>query len=252
MHGLTTKPTSTNLRRQKIIVKSDGVFPLFYHQITGTRIAGDSSLKVIDMFGYSSDVGYEFEQLKYGTMALFRTRFAIGMNENTKTAFPIIAVLGVLGRDFNPIRVKLTKTFDQVNLHQLHAREIFQIVNPERQHCEFFESKQEYPFTASNVASDMISSMGELVSYWPFADDVLFVLNKPIRATPPENQHRLASDGVDDLTKLLVMKHEVDGGSRPTTAITRRETFVVWQFTPHSAEAWNHRTAPRGTKCGIV
>ncbi len=56
-----------------------------------------------------------------------------------------------------------------------------QLANPDRRHCEFFESKKEYPLTAANVPSDVISTIGDLVSYSPFSDDVLFVLNKPIR-----------------------------------------------------------------------
>jgi hypothetical protein len=181
-HGLTTSPTSINLRKQKILVKGNGVFPLFYRQITGTHLASKSSLKLVDMFGYSSDVGYEYEHLRYGRRASFKTKFAIGVNANTKMAFPIIAVLGTLGRDFDRIRVKLTKTFDQVNLHERYAQKIFNIVNPERQHCEFFESKKEYPVTASDIVPDVISNMRGLVSYSPFYDDVLLVLNKPIRA----------------------------------------------------------------------
>src|SRR5262249_707147 len=181
-HGLTTSPTSINLRKQKLLVKGNGVFPLFYHQITGTPLASKSSLKLVDMFGYSSDVGYEYEHLRYGRRASFKTKFAIGMNGNTKTAFPIIAVLGTLGRDFDRIRVQLTRTFDQVNLHERYERKIFNIVNPERQYFEFFESKKEYPVTASDIVPDVISNMRGLVSYSPFYDDVLLVLNKPIRA----------------------------------------------------------------------
>ena len=46
----------------------------------------------------------------------------------------------------------------------------------------FSRAKKEYPPTESNIPADVISNISDLVSYSPFSDDFLFMLNKPIRA----------------------------------------------------------------------
>ena len=182
-HGITQQPTTGALRKQKIIVRTTGVFPLFYELVTGHKLTNNSALKVVDLLGYATDVQFEYLKLKYGKIRIFPCKFAIGITQPTNIGFAIIAVPGAVNSDFSAIKKKIEKSFDQVAFPQNLAREIFDMLGEEHAASYFFEGKKEYRFATNRaqLVPQTINSFGNLISFNPSAHDFLFFLNVPIR-----------------------------------------------------------------------
>jgi YaaC-like Protein len=182
-HGITQQPTPGSLKKQKIIIRKDGVFPMFYQIVTGHKLTNNATLKITDLLGYTSDVGFEYTKLKFGTSRYYRCKFAIGVDNNKKTAFGIVAVLGAKQKHFEPLKKKIEKNFFHVDFPPNRAREMFDFLAEEHGITGYFEAKTEIPFPASatHVVSNTIASLGDVVSYNPFDDDFLFLVNRPIR-----------------------------------------------------------------------
>ncbi len=182
-HGITQKATKGSIRKQRIIIKKLGVFPLFYKLVTSRQMANNASLGVGDLLGYSSDVLFEYGQLKYGPIVTFPCKLAFTFSADKQRISTLIAIGGANHKEFKTIRKAIEKSFEQVNL-ALHAtRDIFQITAEDTSSAVFFESKKEYvmPVTNSQITTDVVSSLSQFISYSPFNDDHLFVLNRPIR-----------------------------------------------------------------------
>jgi hypothetical protein len=156
-HGLTTKPISINLKRQGIVAKSNGVFPMFYQQLTGKRIPNDLRLRFVDLLGYATDVGYEFRKLKYGTRPFCFCKFAIAINGNTNRAFTLVAALGTHEGGLDRLQKQLAKTFDEVTVDPRLVRDIFGLLGHGRATSSFYERKTEYP--VANNATDIMKVM---------------------------------------------------------------------------------------------
>jgi hypothetical protein len=185
-HGLSPGKISAKIKQQHALVNKSGVFLQFYHQLTQKHLAPGSKLKIIDLLSYCSDVGYEYEALKYGLVRAFPVKFVIAVNQNGLGVFPIFAVGGTQHRDFAKIHNVLTKTFDIVDVSSMSARDMFKMMHQDRNVSTFFESKNEYPLQnniidTGRIISDTIDAVQDIVSYRPLPDDALFVLNTPIR-----------------------------------------------------------------------
>jgi hypothetical protein len=78
MHGISPQSKAGSLRKQKLSVKSNGVFPMFYKTIVGRPFSQNASLKIADLLGYVSDVQHEYVKLQYGPKRSFPCKYAIG------------------------------------------------------------------------------------------------------------------------------------------------------------------------------
>src|SRR5215472_6141530 len=178
-HGLAPNSSGGSLRRQFLHVARKGVYPLFYRHVTGKMPKPQLRMKVVDLLSYCTDVGFEFDKLKYGPRRLFPCRLAIGVNGNI--AFPVIAV-GIGGgvHKFKAIMKHMEKHFDQVDFGEANARGVFDMLTNERRAHFFYESKAEYPFAqapnALTTQQIVEKTLSELPgpSLNPFNDDFLF------------------------------------------------------------------------------
>ena len=91
-HGIIYRPITGSLRKQAIEIGTHGVFPLFYEIATNHRLTNNSKLRITDLFGYASDVEFEYRLLKYGTYKSFRSKFAVGINRPTQKASSILVI----------------------------------------------------------------------------------------------------------------------------------------------------------------
>jgi hypothetical protein len=126
---------------------------------------------------------YEFVTLKYGAVNSFPTKFAVAIDNNSKTSFPIFVVPGGKRPDFLAVKKRLERSFDNVDFPLNNSKKLFGMLAGERAMADFFESKTTYqsPVTLAQIVNSTISAFGKDVSYYPFRDDPLFVINRPIK-----------------------------------------------------------------------
>ena len=179
-HGISPNSKSASLRRQRVIAKGAGVFPIFYEAATGKTLSNKSSLKIVDLLGYVTDVTYEYSVLKYGTHASFRTKLALSIDSDAKTGFPLLAVFNSHTKGFKLIEKRVTKSFDEVNIPQHHLRSIFELPAELASQYRYFEGKK-FAFTTTLPINTLFKDIADLVHTNPFNDDYLFSLNCPIR-----------------------------------------------------------------------
>jgi hypothetical protein len=182
-HGIKPKPTSGSLRKQHIQITQDGVLPRFYKLVTDQQISAGAKIKVADLLGYCSDVEYEYAKLKYGEPVSFFCKLVIGVHRDQKSAFPIIAVLNGQHPAFEKLRNYIEKGFDEVEIAKNTARDMFGMLAEEGASTRFFESRRDWviPATSDMLTNDVASLLSNLISYNPFNDDRLFVINRPIK-----------------------------------------------------------------------
>jgi hypothetical protein len=63
-HGLHHTAQTRNIRTQYLRALPNGVFPLFYKQVTGTQITQTAKFRIVDLLGYITDVAHEYRVLK--------------------------------------------------------------------------------------------------------------------------------------------------------------------------------------------
>jgi hypothetical protein len=180
-HGIKSRPTIGSLGEQHIQITQDGALQRFYKLVTGQEIAG-AKLKVADLLGYCSDVQYEYVRLKYGEPVSFPCRLVIGLDRDQKHAFSLIAVLNGQHPAFENLRNYIENNFEEVEIAKGAARDMFGMLAEEMATTRFFESKKEWvsPATSEILTNDVASLLSNLISYNPFNDDRLFVINHPI------------------------------------------------------------------------
>lgn len=181
VHGLFYRAQSGGLRKQSVHVDTKGVFPLLYRQVTGAAFSASSKMKVADLLGYVTDVSYEFAKLKYGKDPLYRCRFAIGVNQQTNIAFPILAFQPG-GRDPSKANFHLEKHFEQIAVDRPLISAIFGLKGEELSRYQFFEGKELGYNDIAKLAPRVASDLAGVLSYNPVDDPFLFLLNEKIRS----------------------------------------------------------------------
>lgn len=141
-------------------------------------LPNNSSLSIVDLLSYVSDVGFEFVQLKYGLPSSFRSKAAICFDAPKLNTFPLMAIHNPEPKRFKTIEKRLTKTFDEVTVPQPVLKQIFDSNAEVSQHFRYFEGKTVPVKTPVNV---VFASIADYMSPNPFNDDIPFLLNSPIR-----------------------------------------------------------------------
>ena len=190
-HGLTADSISSNTRKQSIIVKHNGVFPLFYRQVMGKHVAPQTKLTLASLFAYCQDIGFEYHALKYGISRPMPCKFIVGMSGATNTAAPVIAIAGGPTKLTQALRSLLEKTFEQVEMPASTVRNVFNCLAHEQSAMAFYQGKKDYPVINNTtdlqlIVNDVVLALKGAISYTPFDDEFLFVLNPPI--TPKRHE----------------------------------------------------------------
>jgi hypothetical protein len=177
-HGIIQRPQNGSLRRQRVVVRKAGVFPAFYETTTRKTLPNNSSLSIVDLLSYVSDVGFEFVELKYGPPSSFRTKVVICLDAQKLNVFPLMAINTAQSKRFKTIEKRLTKTFDEVTVPQPTLKIVFDSNAEMSRHFRYFEGKA---VPVKDPMDVVFASISDYISHNPFNDDIPFLLNSPIR-----------------------------------------------------------------------
>jgi hypothetical protein len=178
-HGIIQKPQNGLLRRQRVIVKKAGVFPKFYETTTRNTLLNNSSLSIVDLLSYVSDVAFEYVEIKYGSPSSFRTKIVFCSDAQKLNVFPLMAINTAQSKRFKTIEKRLTKIFDEVMLPPHILKNVFELKAEVSPHFRYFEGK---PVPVNSPLDKMLAGISDYISPNPFNDDIPFLLNSPIRA----------------------------------------------------------------------
>jgi YaaC-like Protein len=182
-HGLHHTAKTRSIRTQYLRVLPNGVFPLFYKEVTGIQIPQTVKCRIVDLLGYVMDVAYEYRVLKYGQPQYHMCRLAIAIDGHQKTIFPIVAVHAPPTIDLSKTNLRLEKVFDAVTLDNRMIRDLFELRAEDRAVYRFYEGKRHYPETdLRKVPSEIASQLSSIISYNPINDPVVFIVNRRIRS----------------------------------------------------------------------
>lgn len=186
MHGLEYRFEPGRLRRQFLRVRQYGVFPLVYSAVTGTALQQNAKLKILDLFGYDTDVGFEYTSLKFGQSRSLPVWFLVVKNLPTRTAHALIAVgRGHAPKSFAEVNSRALKGFTEVSVPPMDAKNLFNIRPEDHNGYGFFESSKKQSISVGDwylrVVADAVENFGSWIQFDPANLDFLFRLNSPIR-----------------------------------------------------------------------
>ena len=145
-HGIfhDYKPKKT-FRQQVVTTAANGVFPLFYELVVGTRLPNGFSFNIQQLLGYMSDIEFEYGQAKYGEHRVVpvKSRGLIKKISETSTeTWPLLAVNRFERLESCKNASKsFFQHFEEVDLNKFLCERIFDIDAPARTFCRFFQSK---------------------------------------------------------------------------------------------------------------
>ncbi len=186
-HGITPRPTTGSLKKQRVIIKKDGVLPRFYKLIANHSIAANAEMKISDLLGYCSDVQHEYYQFRFGEPASFSCKVIIERSVDEKHAFPTVAIKNGQHPSFEKLRRYLEKHFEEVSADKQRVRERFGMLAEEQRTSRFFEGRDQwtFPITHDKIAEEISSFFPNLISYSPYNDGIVFTINRPIKTPNP-------------------------------------------------------------------
>jgi len=140
-HGLSysLRNDKYSFKRQKVEVKGDGIFPLFYKWYFNKNI-NVRELNINKLFNYCTDIAYEYEIIGNKGRKILYCKYVDCVDDKNKTCWPLIAVYNA-----NEIlKYKRTfkdflKYFEKVDLNQLSYKAIFNISSVNSAHFTFFQ-----------------------------------------------------------------------------------------------------------------
>jgi len=94
VHGLSYRPSTANIdfRLETVSIK-DGIFPLFYEALTNQQIPTiQNFLNVVNLLGYCSDIGYQYETAGFGDTKILPSVATITVDQGTNQAWTIIGI----------------------------------------------------------------------------------------------------------------------------------------------------------------
>lgn len=187
-HGLTHDLKGHRLSRQFVVAQRSGVFPKFYKLVTGRTLSSGTRLKIVDLLGYCSDVGLEYQQAGFGLHRNLPCKYAVIVNRNEGKAFPLLAIVHFEQLEkFRLTLATFTKYFEEVDFHKGLAREVFDISAEVKQSYRFFESRNEYKLTpdgslpAGDIVRESYHALEKLFISNPYGDGFDFLLAQPLR-----------------------------------------------------------------------
>ena len=186
-HGLTYHHKPGSLSKQFVITR-DGVFPKLYKLVTGENVGNKTPLNIVNLLGYSSDVGAEYQIGGFGVSKLVRCNFAITINQQANNCTPVLAC-----HNYQPIEKfsKSLKTFsnyfEEVETDNRVTRELFDVLAEFKSDYKFFESKNVYPLAPNGgvpvpmIVEDTHAAIKYFFESNSYSDVTDFFMAAPLR-----------------------------------------------------------------------
>jgi len=186
-HGLHHLHVDGPLRDQSIVTRQ-GVFPRFYHVLTGQVIPDNTRLGVISLLSYSTDIAYEFVSAGFGIQPILPAIFRIQRgNEGSHATLAI--------RDFGAAEARPDFTdeffrhFEEVEFNKDLARAQFELYAEQKRSYRFFETRTQYPDDNNiipnlRIAGDCRAALRRFYQSNPYSEEYCdFLLCLPLENT---------------------------------------------------------------------
>jgi hypothetical protein len=174
---------------QIVTITANGVFPLFYELIVGTKLPNGFHLSVPDLLGYMSDIQFEYEHAGYGAHKLLPVKcrgLVKNVSESASETWAVVAVHKFEMLESCPNAVgSFLQCFEEVALKKYLCERVFGISAPERLGFRFFQSKQTMTIDQTGTpVGDLLSPSRKAVEmiYMPsvFRSEFDFFFSLPI------------------------------------------------------------------------
>src|SRR5258706_4383215 len=137
-HGLTYDPSTTNKDFQlETIGVRNGIFPMFYEAQTSNVLttAINPTLNISSLLGYSTDIYYQYQLVKYGDIKTLSSLAAMVTDRPNNHAWQIIGIPATTGlNDFLNLHANFLNIYEEVQ------------INPEQYHRSIFETSPSLRF----------------------------------------------------------------------------------------------------------
>ncbi len=182
-HGLSAGAGTGALRNHDVLVRSAGVFQIFYQSILAGSLPRSSRLNVAKLLGYVSDVSHEYHTLKFGTSRVHNGRMA-GVIGGNQQAHGLLAVGATYKEQKPPPVLVRSKHFEVVQLGAIHASNIFALPADQARGMLFVETKKTFPpvragtLPMKDIAEEIVAALGDSLSINPFSGPWQFAINE--------------------------------------------------------------------------
>lgn len=142
-HGLSYNPNSRSrdFRQEKIKIV-DGVFRLLYEQETGKSVRLNSSLNIVKLLSYCTDISYQYESAGFGQHSMLYSIACMQTHTQNQEAWMLIGIPKFNSLDnFPGFRNRFLRLYEEVSVHEFRTREYFQISALQKTAYRFFQDR---------------------------------------------------------------------------------------------------------------
>jgi hypothetical protein len=180
-HGLSPAPGTDNFHDHSIQVRADGVFQRLYSHILRENITSNTTLGIVGLLSYISDLTYELRLFNLGESSTYPCKYAVVQWDGEEQHRGLIAA-GVIGSSTTRLQEMLQDDFTEVELEGVSAEHVFDIRFEEMSGFTFWETKKLYSMpSAQNPEADLQHTLGNHFSQNPFADSFLLKINAKLQ-----------------------------------------------------------------------
>ena len=194
-HGLSYRSTTTRSEFQLEVIRvRKGIFPLFYEAETATDIslASNSTLSIINLLNYPSDISYQYQLAGYGNHKILPSVSAAVTDRTINQSWTIIGIPPLNSLNgFLSLHSNFLHSFQEVGIDYNRISLMFEMSPLDLSGFRFFQDITTIPMLAGNLTlhvhiEKLINALKPYISFHYFDDNKDFDLLLPYQdATHP-------------------------------------------------------------------
>jgi hypothetical protein len=193
-HGLVHRyDPNAAFASQSVDITSRGVFPQLYQLLTKTSLPKPCSFNVLNLLGYITDIGFEYEDAGFGIPYILPVKLRLLVKQIDDESCEGWTVVAVGEKEKSERRSYAFATFleyfEEVQFSKSDSERMFQLLAGERLMYRFFQTKKVYKAknkgdSFADLRSDTRKAVDLLFMPNVFRDDSDFLLSIPTENKP--------------------------------------------------------------------
>jgi hypothetical protein len=185
-HGLSYDPSSGNtVFEQEVLSVSPGVFSILYEIETGHPWQPKSTLNIVDILGFCSDILYQYQLGGFGNQKIYTGIYCIANSSSNKNSWSLwgIEKASDIENRMPDVYSRIISIYERTDINNHIANILFSFHRREWLQYEFYQSRHATPFEQGGVIrkstfyNELIDTLHPHYSEHYFKDELDFDVN---------------------------------------------------------------------------
>lgn len=146
-HGIFESHIGNEFTKEGVIISHQGIFVEIYKALTGLKFPNNSSLNIVEMLRYSTDISYDYESQTASDLNIARGKCRLCLDAESKNKWLVMGMLG-----FSELEAKnaaalnlFHSLFEEVKIGPEISERLFGLMNTELPSWRFFQTRKSFP-----------------------------------------------------------------------------------------------------------